>query len=346
MHITVIIPFLHANDSHVLQWTLEGFARQQLATDYQLDVLIGVDGGAGIELRLPPMPDDRFKVLRLPRIGLAAVRNALVQQASPRTDLLIFTGADTQPDPTMVQCHADTMEKLPEGSLVLGSAPREREAQPTVFGVLIDETAAVFPYSSMKSETWHDFRSANALNLSIKREQFLASGGFPETLRPRCFEDMVLAHRLMGSQPRVFYQPQARVVHRHSMSFEQYLDREELFGMMAPVLAQVASETFTSILGTVTTNDLARRYNLWLAMDGPVHREAYHILQRWAVEPESRLGDPQSRVMMLSTLYSLHLPLKRLAFRMGFLGGMGTVDDSQWQSRQPQGLWRKILQVS
>jgi hypothetical protein len=345
-HTTVIMPFLHENDLHVLQWTLEGFAQQQLEPSHSLDVLIGVDGGDGIELRLPPMPDDRFKVLSFSRIGSAAVRNALVGKTDARTDLLIFVNADTRPDPAMVQCHADTMLKLPPGSLVLGSAPRERHAQATVLDVLLDETPAIYAYALMKPESWHDFRSTNALNLSIRRDQFLASDQLPEVMRPRSYEDTVFTHRLLGGQPRIFHQPRAGVVHRHPMSLDQYLDREELLGMMAPVLAQVAPDTFASFFGAATTvRQLAQRYSLWTMMDAPVHRSAYESLNRCAAERLERLADPQSRMMLLSALYNLHVPLKRLAFRLGFLKGMELVDDSHWPLRRPQGLWRKALQL-
>src|SRR2546423_15219568 len=124
MQIAVIIPFLCQSDTSTLQWTMEGFAQQQLTDGHVMHVLVGIDGGIGNEFSLPMLPDDRFKVIFFPRIGVAAVRNALVRQTSSDTDLLIFTHADTRPDPGMVQCHVDTMEKLPQGSLVLGSAPR------------------------------------------------------------------------------------------------------------------------------------------------------------------------------------------------------------------------------
>ena len=62
--------------------------------------------------------------------------------------------------------------------------------------------------------------------------------------------------------------------------------------------------------------------------------------------PEDVLGTEgeASRQRMLMTIYQMHVPLKRLAFRLGFLRGMELVDDARWLERQPQGLWRKIVE--
>jgi hypothetical protein len=44
------------------------------------------------------------------------------------------------------------------------------------------------------------------------------------------------------------------------------------------------------------------------------------------------------------TIYQMHVPLKRLAFRLGFLRGIDLVDDAHWQERRPASLWRKIVE--
>jgi len=344
MHTTVIIPFHHQDDLTTLQWTLEGFGRQMLKSGHSLEVLVGVDGGLGTFIKPLALPSEQFKVIQFPRIGSAAVRNALVKQARAHTDLLLFTNADTRPDPDMVQCHADTMAKLPDGSLIVGAVPWERTGQPTVFDALLEETTAVFSYPNMLPESWHDFRAAYALNLSVRYAQFMASGGFPEAIRPMYYEDTVFAHRLLGAKPALFYQPAARAVHRHPMTLDQYLDREELLGMMAPVLAHVAPDSFNALFSAnVPVQVLAQRYQQWVLMDGPVHAAAYDSLSAWSRQPQSRLGDPESRALTLRALFDLHIPLKRLAFRVGFLKGLQLMQDAQWQMRRSQRLWNQAL---
>jgi hypothetical protein len=81
-------------------------------------------------------------------------------------------------------------------------------------------------------------------------------------------------------------------------------------------------------------------------MDHSMHRWAYQRLRDWATKPEYSLGPPASpaREQLLMTIYQMHVPLKRLAFRLGFLRGLDLVDDAHWQLRQPAGLWRKIVE--
>jgi hypothetical protein len=40
------------------------------------------------------------------------------------------------------------------------------------------------------------------------------------------------------------------------------------------------------------------------------------------------------------TIYQMHVPLKRLAFRLGYLRGLELMEDARWEERKPSGLWR------
>jgi hypothetical protein len=232
---------------------------------------------------------------------------------------------------------------LPPGALVLGRVTREPLAAATVFDAFLDETLALRAYAPLEAGSWHHWTAASMHNLALRRAPFLAAGGFPEELRPRYFEDLVLAHRLLGPEPRVYYQPQAGVVHRHRLTLEQYLDREEALGTMIPVLAQVAPESYGQIFRSQAAPEvLAQRYSHWVAMDRSQHAAAYHCLQRWACLPQAHLGEGEARALRLSTLYQMHVPLKRLASRLGFLRGLQLRDAAHWQARTPQGLWRQV----
>jgi hypothetical protein len=345
LNIAVIIPF--RGDRTLLDWTLDGYAKQNLG-GHRLEVFVGEDGGTPGGQPAAPEITSRggipVSVQPLPRVGAAAARNLLVRGVPEDTELIIFGNADARPDADMVHVHAEAMAPLPARSLVLGAAPWERPAAPTVFDALLEGSPMVFFYDRLKAHTWYDYRQAWTLNLSVRLADFRASGGFHDELRPVYYEDLAFAHRLMGAQYKgVWYEPAARVVHRHPTTLEQYLDREELLGLMAPVLARVCPEAFENLLGTRDVAALAAEYRAWVAMDAGSHRWVYSRMAEWAEQPESALGAGEARQRMLMTIYQMHIPLKRLAFRLGFLRGIELADDSRWAERRPSGLWRAVV---
>ena len=78
-------------------------------------------------------------------------------------------------------------------------------------------------------------------------------------------------------------------------------------------------------------------------MDEPMHRWIYQRLREWAAVPAESLGEGDARQRILMNLYQMHVPLKRLAFRLGFLKGMKLAEDAHWQERQAESLWRNII---
>lgn len=348
MHIAVLIPFRDRGDQKLLGWTLEGYAGQILSPGNSTEVHVGIDGGdtsatsAVQEMDVPGRA--KVTVHAYPRIGAAAVRNKLAQECSGETELLIFGNADARPEPDMVQRHADAMRSLPPKSLVLGSAPWEKPPQPTVFDALLADTPMVFFYNQLTPHTWYDFRHCWTLNLSVRLQDFRASGGFHEILRPVYYEDLAFAFRLLGPDRKgVWYEPDARVLHRHPTTLQQYLDREELLGLMSPVLAQAEPAAFAALHGTIDPHSLSKPFRDWLAMDAAMHKWIFKRLQEWAALPETDAGTGKSRERLLMTIYQMHIPLKRLAFRLGYLRGLELLNDARWQERQPNGMWRSFV---
>ena len=341
MKISVLIACRDEPTNPTLGWVLEGFAAQQLDAGDELDILVGFDGhmvgitaewGNGVPIH----------ILGLPRIGAAAVRNELAGLS--RADVLLFGNADARPQPGMVAAHLRRQRELPPNRIVLGNAPWEKGAAPTVFDALLAETAAVFFYNQMRAGECYDWRHAWTLNLSMRREDFQHVGGFDEQLRPVYYEDVELAWRVLGGEAKgVFYEPAAAVIHRHPTTLEQYLDREELLGLMAPVLGRVNPAAFAALLGGKTPEELAREFAGWVKVDAGMHRWIYQRLQAWATLDAASLGEGVQRTRVLETIYQMHVPLKRLAFRVGFLRGMDLAADLHWQERRPTGLWRAAM---
>lgn len=352
-HVSVIIPF--RGDAQLLHWTLQGYAQQQLPPDTTLDVLVGGDGClAPAPPTAPATPQIRFHTQELPRMGAAAIRNALA--AHTTADLIIFGNADARPDPDMVSTHVRTLLALPPGSMVLGSAPWETPTGgggATVFDALLADSPAVFFYHQLQPHHWYDFRHAWTLNLSLRAADYAAAGGFEPRLRPVYYEDLAFGHRVMTltgdpaargpTRPGIYYQPAARVLHRHPTTLDQYLNREELLGLMAPVLATYAPDVFAALHSTATLAQLAQDYRAWLKLDAPMHQWIHSRLAEWATLPATTLGTGDSRQRTLLTIYQMHIPLKRLAFRLGFLRGLDLTDDTHWLDRTPQALWKHHL---
>jgi len=360
MHITVIIPFRHRGDAGLLNWTLEGFANQQLAPAHTYNILVGIDGGSDtpadpassvLQNASTSAPPDTPAATTLPiafhnfsYMGAGAVRNALVKLTDAKTDLLLFLNADTRPAPGLLQRHIDTMSRLPPKSLVLGDAPWERPPQPTVFDAFIAETQAIFAYPLFKPGHFYNYRCCWTLNLSVRRADFMETGGFREEIRPVYYEDLEFGFRMFGTREAVFYDPAARVLHRHPTTLDQYLDREELLGLIAPVLQRHNPQCFATLFGTNDPPDvLAKKFAIWLDLDAPAHKFCYKRLCDWAPQPEALLGVGNGRKLLLATLYQMHVPLKRMVFRLGFLKGMGMVEDWQWKMRKPEGIWRRVV---
>src|SRR5207253_8054982 len=115
---------------------------------------------------------------------------------------------------------------------------------------------------------------------------------------------------------------------------EQYLDREELLGIMAPVLARHCPAAFQVLFGTRDLETLLRGYRAWVKMDAPMMQHIYRRLQEWTTVPAEtlgRVGGGEARQRMVMSIYQMHMPLKRLAFRLGFLKGIKLAEDSHWQ---------------
>jgi hypothetical protein len=340
MKVAVVIPFRGNPDT--LSWVLAGLAEQQLRDDVELEVCVG---GDGCELPVAPQSSRiQFTMRPMDHVGVCETKNRLMRDLD--CEIVIFLNSDTRPMPGMVQSHIDRLSMLPARSMVLGAAPYEQPSAPTVFDVFKSETPAVFFYSQMTPGQSYDFRHAWTLNLSARFREVMAGGAFTNELRPCFYDDLEMAYRVLGSDHRgIFYDDRPTVIHRHPMTLEQYLDREELLGLMSPVLHRLSPGMFAELHGTDWIETLAEQFRNWITMDSATHRWTYRRLKEWIDLPAAELGKGAARQRMLNTIYQLHVPLKRLSFRLGFLRGMEMTDDRCWQDRKPASLWKKMLEI-
>jgi hypothetical protein len=300
--------------------------------------------GDGMEL--PEFPADgagvRFSGMVTERVGVAEAKNILLRGRP--AEVVIFANSDTRPESGFVAAHVRRLAELERNEMVLGSTLYEQAGEATVFDVLKEETPMIFFYRQMEAGGMYGFRHCWTLNLSARYEDLERAGFFDSRFRPYGYEDLDLGFRMMGAQGKgIYFEPEARVWHRHPMTFEDYLNREELLGMMTAVLFDVNREMFAALFGEEDLEEMGREFAAWTRMDSAGHGWVYKRMAEWNGLGASVLGSGAARERLIMTLYQMHVPLKRLAFRLGFLRGMGLRVDSRWRERAANGSWRSVL---
>ena len=184
----------------------------------------------------------------------------------------------------------------------------------------------IFFYDRLQAERHYDFRHAWNLNLSVDRQLLAAlDGPFASSLRPYMYEDIESAYRMIGDRSEVYYAPAARAVHNHRHTFDQYLQREAMLGVMAPQLFAVNPACFHAVFRQ-NLDALVELARYAVRIDAPDEGRSLRHLRDLAARPASGSShDPD-------TFYVAHLPLKRRAFRVGLLAAVAE-PDIPWQER-------------
>jgi len=168
--ITVIMP-LHDQRQFLLR-AVKSVLNQ---TWRNLELVVVDDGSAdgGADL-LRPVDDPRLRCLRTECRGPGAARNTGARESESRW--LAFLDADDEWEPTFLEKAADAMVRAPDTVLVYcdvrarGAAARRRDIGS---GVIADYFGA---------RMRHGVAVSSSSNL-LRRDAFVASGGFPETYR-------------------------------------------------------------------------------------------------------------------------------------------------------------------
>ncbi|MHB1710028.1 MAG: glycosyltransferase [Acidimicrobiales bacterium] len=188
----------------ILDRTLAGLDEQSIQG---FETLVVVDGRDQI---VPDLGGPRIIVV--PHGGPGAARNAGAK-ASDR-HLLLFLGDDMVPVPDLVERHLAVHAGHPEDAVaVLGRA----EWHPRVASGRIERwlewsgTQFDYPMAATEDAGFGRFYSCN---VSLKRDFFLAAGGFDEGFT-YYYEDLDCGYRLGQHGMRLRYEPAARTLHLH-----------------------------------------------------------------------------------------------------------------------------------
>lgn len=326
MLISAIIP--SRNRNACLASLVTRLAGQTLPAPVSLEVIAALDGCHADEelqaaVRQSPHP---VRLLELEHVGISGAKNAAV--AAAMGDLLLFLNDDILPEPGFVAEHARAQQEGGHREAVLGYTGWTRPDKPAVMDWLIAGTPMIFFYGTMTDGQTYNFRHAWNLNLSIPRKLFDEAGGFAEKFRPCMYEDIELAWRLARIGCAVRYHTAASAVHNHRYTWESYLRREIMLGLMAPELSEVNPRCFAEIFRQ-DLGELAEAARSALEIDRKDDRRIYDWLANALPSPSNGSMDKQH----LEALYNLHLPVKRRAFRHGLLAAVNA-GASDWRNRE------------
>ncbi len=304
---------------------LRCLSRQEPGPRDGFEVIVGLDGHDAAEAAgLPCDWPFRVTYLPLPAVGISAAKNAAI--AAARGEVLLLVNDDIEPAPGFVAAHAAAQRA--GQPVVLGASPFVRWDDQTVFDELVARSRMIFFYAELADGGAYNFRYAWNLNVSVHRrlvEQL--DGPFCDGLRPVFFDDVEFAHRLIGGAPRVRYCAAALAPHRHRYDFRGYFEREALLGVMATALHEVNPACFAAIFRASPAALIAAARE-GLERDVPDGRKMLSAFSAATHEPWTG-GEPSA---YCATLYAMHLPLKRRAFRCG-LTAAADCPDAPWQRR-------------
>ncbi|HKP90192.1 MAG TPA: glycosyltransferase [Thermoleophilaceae bacterium] len=218
--LSVIIPTRERWD--VLRRTLGALERQ---TERGFETIVVVDG---TDQEPPDLPGVR--VLQQEHAGPGVARN-LGSRASERT-LVAFLGDDMIPKPEWAAAHLALHREEPAVEVAaLGRSVWHADVPRDRLHRWLEWSCALFEYRLLDEQGerdvgWSRFYSSN---VSLKREFFLAAGGFdPDFVFD--YEDLDMAWRMHERGVRVLYEPGAVAEHRHAYDWDAVRRRYESRG--------------------------------------------------------------------------------------------------------------------
>lgn len=252
--LTVVVPTRNRRDGVLA--LLRALERQTIAPS-AFEVVVVVDGSTDGTADAVAAHAAPFALRALARAssGLAATRNAGARAAEG--DVVLFLDDDMVPAPSMIAAHlAHHADDSVLG--VVGAAPIvvPRDATPVV-----RYRAAGFARKLERLAGRRDrllFNDVYGGNFSVRRERFLAAGGYDEEFRAYGHEDYELALRLERLGGRFVYDPEASAEQGYDKTFPELAANVEAEGATAVLFARKHPDA----LGALTLGKYQRRSRL------------------------------------------------------------------------------------
>jgi GT2 family glycosyltransferase len=211
--VSIVVPTYNRKAS--LQRLLLALGDQTLPAD-QFEVIVVDDGstdGTPEVLEALPVPYPLVR-LRQANQGPGAARNLGVARA--RAELIVFLDDDVVPLPTLLEQHLDVHHRQPEAVVIGPMVPPPNWPRPA--WVRWEEQILDVQYRAMVAGefdcTPRQFYTANA---SLRRERFMAAGGFDSSFKRA--EDVEMAYRMRDQGAHFVFLADASVYHYAERSF-------------------------------------------------------------------------------------------------------------------------------
>lgn len=233
MNISVIIPV--KNDEENIRDSVKSVLNQEIDRDFEVIVADNgsTDGTVDVIEDLP------VKILKEEKLSASAVRNTGVKNS--QGDVLAFTDSDCIAHEKWLENHLEFHGK---GDVVMGRNflhPGYRKyviSKAQEYGLLPYFDFNFLDEGTEKLEFWNLYTS----NLSVKRKVFDEVGLFDEQFRYAGSEDTEFGHRVVSNGYEIFYNPQAKIFHKHANKINSALDRSIRAGRQAKFLAEKVGE--------------------------------------------------------------------------------------------------------
>lgn len=309
---TIIIPS-HGRPGAVKR-LLEALASQSVPAD-SFEVIVVDDASPqrlDEELHGQVFPFELL-VLRLEEnSGPGAARNAGVRVA--RGEFVHFLNDDAIPAPDLIDAHRRAHTRTPEAVAVLGAFPYSVEARRSRFVRLAEECDLIFAMSGL-CEGLNDWVYFWTCNISLRREDVVAVGGFDERFRHAMAEDVELGWRLERDRGlAVYYAPDAVCHHDHRVTVDEFVRRQEIMGWNNHMLFEKygnPTPLFTGWLGPHDERAFARLRES-SERDATRHERLHDELRAWDVDDATPLSADELR-----RARSVAAQLSVTAFRRG-----------------------------
>jgi glycosyltransferase involved in cell wall biosynthesis len=316
---------------------VERLSAQTLGFD-RFEVLIGIDGEESGETRAVGAAAHghlRSVIREFPRVGLAAVRNGLLEHARGR--IVLSMNDDVLCEPGMLEAHVRAHERAHESArgrvvTVVGDSPWVRREPDRLWDRLVRETSLFFFYDQMpgaadcvagdRHEPGKDwgFRHAFGLNVSYPAAAVKSVGGYAVLPVKYGYEDVEIAWRLREQTGApVLFEPAARGRHDHRYEPGDYLEREYKLGYAAWGFAQMCPGCAGELFGRDIRSEQEVAYaRLFVANERTAAERARAWFVRLAEMPAGAVSGPHERAIV-QMVYQQHLGLKRWLWRHGLL---------------------------